>query len=42
MKKIAIKIPELKSRVTWGFNPTTRVKRSKNVYNRKKLKLIIA
>lgn len=27
-----------KQRVMWGFNPITRVKPSKKVYNRKKLK----
>ena len=25
MKKIHIKIPQVKTRVTWGFNPVTRV-----------------
>ena len=26
-----------KKRAEWGFNPTTRVKQSKKVYNRKKV-----
>jgi len=29
---------KLKTRVTWGFNPVTRVVKSKKVYNRKKYK----
>jgi len=29
---------KLKTRVTWGFNPVTRVVKSKKVYNRKKNK----
>lgn len=28
----------LKSRVTWGFNPVTRVVKSKKLYTRKKEK----
>lgn len=39
MKKQTIKIPKTKQRVTWGFNPSTRVKPSKKIYNRKKLKI---
>jgi len=38
MKKQTIKIPKLKQRITWGFNPTTRTIPSKKIYNRKKLK----
>lgn len=40
MKKQTIKIPKIKQRVTWGFNSATRVKPSKKLYNRKKLKKI--
>jgi hypothetical protein len=39
MSKITIKIPKLKSRVVWGFNPISRVKPSKKIYNRKKSKI---
>jgi len=39
MKKQTIKIPKLKQRVTWGFNPSTRTKPSKKVYNRKNYKI---
>jgi len=28
----------VKKRITWGFNPTTRVVQSKKVYNRKQSK----
>jgi hypothetical protein len=38
MKKIIIKIPKLKQRVIWDFKPTTRIKPSKKLYNRKKIK----
>lgn len=34
--KTVIKIPKVKQRVTWGFNPSSRVVRSKKIYNRKK------
>lgn len=27
---------QIKKRITWGFNPVTRVVRSKKKYNRKK------
>jgi len=27
---------KIKPRITWGFNPITRVVKSKKVYNRKK------
>ncbi len=39
MQKITIKVPKLKSRMTWDINPITRVKPSKKNYNRKKYKL---
>lgn len=39
MSKTTIKIPKLKSRVVWGFNPSSRVKPSKKIYNRKNLKI---
>jgi len=37
MKKtsMTIKSSELKTRVTWGFNPVARVKPSKKAYSRK-------
>lgn len=38
MKKQTIKIPKIKQRVTWGFNPTNRVIPSKKVYSRNKFK----
>ena len=38
MKKITIKMPKLKSRVTWTFNPVTRVIKSKKLYDRNKYK----
>ncbi len=33
MKKIKIK-----TRITWGFNPTTRIVKCKKKYDRKKMK----
>ena len=39
MKKITIKIPKIKSRVTWGFNPVTRTIKSKRLYSRKNYKI---
>ena len=39
MKKITIKIPKIKSRVTWGFNPSTRTIKSKKLYSRKNYKI---
>ena len=39
MKTIKLKIPKLKSRVTWGFNPTTRVVKNKKAYSRKNYKV---
>ncbi|WP_265936270.1 hypothetical protein [Poseidonibacter antarcticus] len=38
MKKITIKIPKLKQRISWGFNPTTRTMKSKKLYSREKFK----
>lgn len=35
---IQVKKSYIKSRVTWGFNPVTRMKRSKKVYSRKNYK----
>jgi hypothetical protein len=37
--KIKIKIPQQKQRVTWEFNPVTRVKPSKKCYSRKNYKV---
>ena len=39
MKKTTIKIPKQKQRITWGFNPVSRVKPSKKHYSRKNFKL---
>jgi len=39
MKKTTIKIPKQKQRVTWGFNPTTRVVKNKKAYSRKNYKV---
>ncbi|EDZ63560.1 hypothetical protein SMGD1_2051 [Sulfurimonas gotlandica GD1] len=36
---LKIKTSEIKSRVTWGFNPVTRVKKSKKDYSRKNYKM---
>ncbi len=43
MKKQTMKIrsSQIKTRVTWGFNPVARVKPSKNIYSRKKYKRIV-
>jgi hypothetical protein len=30
---------KLKTRITWGFNPVTRVVKSKKIYDRQKKKL---
>ncbi|MCT7518889.1 hypothetical protein [Aliarcobacter cryaerophilus] len=35
MKKQSIKIPKIKSRVIWEFNPSTKTVPSKRIYNRK-------
>ncbi len=32
---------EIKKRVTWGFNPVTRVVRSKKIYSRKRDKQLL-
>lgn len=39
MKKTTIKIPKVKTRVTWAFNPVTRTIKSKKLYCRKKFKI---
>lgn len=39
MKKITLKIPKQKQRVTWGFKPITRVIKSKKIYSRKNIKI---
>jgi len=36
MTKIEFKVPKIKQRVMWGFNPVQRVKPSKKLYSRKK------
>ena len=43
MKKETVKInmSQIKTRVTWGFNPVVRVKLSKKTYSRKKSKKIV-
>jgi len=38
MKKSPIKISKIKQRVTWAFNPVTRVVKSKKRYSRNKSK----
>ena len=40
MKKQIIKIPKLKQRVIWEFNPVTKIVPSKKIYNRNKLKIL--
>ncbi len=37
--KTTIKIPKIKYRVTWGFNPVSRVIKSKKIYTRKNFKI---
>ena len=32
---------QIKKRVTWGFNPVTRVVKSKKIYNRKRDKQVL-
>lgn len=39
MKRQIIKIPKLKQRVVWQFNPVTKTVISKKIYNRNKLKI---
>ena len=34
MNKIHIKVPKIKQRVTWGFNPITRTIKCKKSYSR--------
>jgi len=41
MKKLTIKKRDIKTRVTWGFNPVTRVVKNKKEYNRAKEKQIL-
>ena len=41
MKKIHIKIPKVKTRVTWGFNPVTRVSQDKKGYSRASYKKVL-
>ena len=38
-QKLTIKKSQIKTRVTWGFNPVTRTVPSKKLYSRKKYKL---
>ena len=40
MKKQIIKIKKPKQRITWGFNPVSRVVKSKKIYSRKNFKKI--
>ncbi|WP_418186822.1 hypothetical protein [Aliarcobacter lanthieri] len=37
---LTIKTNEIKTRVVWGFKPTTRVKPSKKIYKREKKGII--
>ncbi|SMP85888.1 hypothetical protein SAMN06313486_10124 [Epsilonproteobacteria bacterium SCGC AD-308-P11] len=39
MKQITIKIAKVKHRVTWAFNPVTRVVKSKKAYDRNQYKI---
>lgn len=39
-KILKIKTSKIKTRVTWGFNPVTRVKSSKKIYSRKNYKIL--
>lgn len=41
MKKLTIKKRDIKTRVTWGFNPVTRVVKNKKEYNRAKEKQMV-
>jgi len=34
MKTLHVKVPKLKVRVTWGFNPVTRTVKDKKSYSR--------
>lgn len=40
MKKQIIKIPKLKQRVIWSFNPVTKTIPSKKIYNRNKFRIL--
>mgnify|MGYP003590852686 CR=1 FL=1 len=40
MKKQIIKIPKLKQRVIWAFNPVTKTIPSKKIYKRNKFKIV--
>ena len=40
MEKQIIKIPKLKQRVTWSFNPVTKTIPSKKIYKRNKFKIV--
>ncbi len=37
--KITVRTDKIKQRVTWGFNPTTRVIKNKKAYSRKNYKI---
>lgn len=39
-QKLTIKKSNIKTRVTWGFNPATRTVPSKKIYTRKNYKII--
>lgn len=39
MQKTILKIPKIKTRVTWAFSPVTRVIKSKKIYDRKNYKM---
>lgn len=38
-QKLKVSTSKIKTRVTWGFNPVSRVKPSKKIYSRKKYKI---
>jgi len=38
-QKLTIKKSKIKTRITWGFNPTTRTIPSKKLYTRKNYKV---
>jgi hypothetical protein len=38
-KTLTAKSSDIKCRVTWGFNPVSRVKSSKKAYSRKNYKI---
>ncbi len=37
--KTTVKISKVKKRITWGFNPVSRVIKSKKIYTRKNFKI---